>query len=137
MNVIIDAGPLIAFLDKREHYHDFAMQQVKKLQAPFFTCESVLSETFFLLQRANVSQQSLLELLNTDKIKIAFSYARHVNRVHKIVENYANLPASFADACLVSMYEDTREAKIFTLDTDFTVYRTDGGDPLSLIHPDV
>lgn len=106
------------------------------LEGPFYTCESVLSETFFLMQKPRNAPQRLLDLLETGKIKIPFSYSKHASRIREIMQTYANLPASFADACLVRMAETTTVGvKVFTLDTRFSIYRTSKGKPLSLIIP--
>jgi len=103
MSTIIDSGPLVAALDRRDQYHKFVVHRMEQLKAPFYTCESVLSETFFLLQRAHVSQRGFIEILTTDKIDVSYSYQDHVSRIQGIIKTYANLPASFADACLLQM----------------------------------
>lgn len=45
--IIIDTGPIVAFLDKNDAEHGFVLQQMSQLKAPFFTCESAISEAFF------------------------------------------------------------------------------------------
>ncbi len=45
---------------------------------------------------------------------------------------YADVPMSFADGCLVCMTEQT-ESTIFTLDSDFRVYRRRRNQPLQLV----
>jgi len=42
--VIIDTGPLVAFLNKRDTYHDWAYSQISILAPPIITSEAVLSE---------------------------------------------------------------------------------------------
>ncbi len=56
-------------------------------------------------------------------------------RVSEIINKYSNLPASFADACLVQMAENKSRCQIFTLDHHFTIYRTSKGKSFSLISP--
>ena len=48
--VIIDTGPIVAFLNKSDKYHEWAIIQFSQLIPPFFTCESVISEACFLLR---------------------------------------------------------------------------------------
>lgn len=48
---------------------------------------------------------------------------------------YADLPASVADISLVAMYETTNNSIIFTLDSDFLIYKNKSGEPLKLIAP--
>lgn len=135
MSILIDTSSIIAFLDKSEEHHHFVMQQMGSLKRPFYTCESVLSEAFFLLQKPRRAPQRLLELLESGKISVSFSYSKHASRVREIMQSYMDLPVSFADACLVCMYEMAHTATIFTLDNDFTIYCTSKGNPLSLIIP--
>ena len=44
-------------------------------------------------------------------------------------------PMSLADACLVRMAELYDEAAVLTLDSDFTIYRKNGGQVIPLIAP--
>lgn len=48
---------------------------------------------------------------------------------------YADLPASVADVSLVTLHETTGNSVIFTLDSDFLIYKTKTGEPLKLIAP--
>lgn len=113
MNVIVDTGPIVALLNKKDRYHGFVDEQMRSLQAPFYTCEAVI----------------------TEKIDSTFDYPKHKSRVHQIIQSYNKLPASFADACLVSMFDTTPNASIFTLDSDFNIYRNFTGNTIPLISP--
>jgi predicted nucleic acid-binding protein len=135
MNIIIDTGAIVALLDENDQYHSFVDHKMRELSPPFYSCEAVITESFFLLQRIPQGVKKLISLLETDKITIHLSYNKYSSNIHEIITKYANLPASFADACLVQIYEITRKAHIFTLDADFNIYRTPGGEPLSLITP--
>jgi uncharacterized protein len=48
--VIVDAGPLVAYLQKGDQDHDWAVEQFQWLHAPLLTCDAVLSEAFYLLR---------------------------------------------------------------------------------------
>ena len=50
MKVLLDTGPLVALLDRRESHHQWAVDQIKQLVPPLITCGAVLSEAFFLLR---------------------------------------------------------------------------------------
>lgn len=43
--------------------------------------------------------------------------------ITRLVRRYANVPMSLADACLVRLVELTPHATLFTLDSDFEIYR--------------
>lgn len=134
-NIIIDTGAIVALADRREQYHNWCKHQVAALAPPFFTCEAVLSESFHLLKNVPNGTKTLLGYLDKDLFKVRFSYNNRESQVKNILSKYGDLPASFADACLLGMYETTRGSKVFTLDDHFTIYRTSKGQLLSLIIP--
>jgi hypothetical protein len=47
----MDTGPLVAFLNRRDRHHGWTVKTVGGLQAPFLTCEAVLSEACFPLEK--------------------------------------------------------------------------------------
>jgi predicted nucleic acid-binding protein len=51
------------------------------------------------------------------------------------MQAYRGVPMSLADACLVCMVEEGASRKLFTLDSDFTVYRQHRHQPIPLIIP--
>ena len=56
-------------------------------------------------------------------------------RALALMQRYTNVPMPFADACLVALAENQPEARIFTLDRDFLVYRRHGSQSLALLAP--
>ena len=48
--VIVDAGPLVAAIDRRDRFHNWVTKEWAKLSPPLLTCEAVLSEACFLLR---------------------------------------------------------------------------------------
>jgi uncharacterized protein len=54
--------------------------------------------------------------------------------IRALMQRYANVPMSLADACLVRLAEMTG-LPICTLDADFSVYRAHGRRALTLISP--
>ncbi len=136
MTVLIDAGPLYALINRREHYHRWTTNQAAQLDPPLHTCEAVLSEAHFLLTRVHEGGIALNRMVEAGKIAVSFSYADHVARVHELMSDYANVPMSFADACLVRMAEiHTGGVRIFTTDDDFRIYRKHRHEPLDLLIP--
>jgi predicted nucleic acid-binding protein len=105
MQVVIDTGPLVASLHRDDQYHDWARQQAASLPRPFLTCEAVLTEAYFLLRTLPVAQQGLSGLLRDGLVQVPFHLAEEIDAVTDLMERYANVPMSFADACLVQMSE--------------------------------
>jgi predicted nucleic acid-binding protein len=132
---IVDTGPLVALLDRAEQYHGWAVEQVEQLDPPMLVCEPVLVESMFLLTRNPVAQDTILGLLEKGALRIAFHLEEHLSEVRALRRKYRDRPMSLADACLVRMAELFKQHLIFTIDSDFRVYRKHGRDPLKLIYP--
>lgn len=68
-------------------------------------------------------------------MKIGFSLSDHIEDIRALFRKYHDLPMSLADACLVRMAELHERHAVFTLDSDFRVYRKNGRDAIPLIAP--
>ena len=135
MRVILDTGPLVALLNQRDTYHQWAVEQGRSLRPPFFTCEAVIAEAHFLLSRFHLGSRHLNQLITSGKVDLSFAYAEHLEKVHHLMQVYENLPMSFADACIVRLAELHRNSRVLTLDSDFRIYRKHRNKPLNLILP--
>lgn len=137
MKVLIDTGPLISYFNRRDPWHRWVSQKMGTITDTLITCEAVLSESCFLLQREELSPAPIFKMIQQQvlDVKPLMDTIPAQKRIAEIIDTYDNLPVSFADACLVRMAETTRNARVFTLDTDFTIYRMSKGKPLSLISP--
>ena len=135
MTILIDAGPLYALINHREYYHRWATDRARQLKPPFYTCEAVISEAHHLLKKVYNGSRQLNELVETGRVVLAFSYADHIAHVNTLMDTYANVPMSFADACLVRMAERYGDGQIFTTDGDFRIYRKHQTEPLGVIVP--
>ena len=134
MRILLDTGPLVALLNRRDAFHVWSVEQAGILAPPFYTCEAVLAEAHFLLGGINQGNRRMIDLLDSGKIACASVAADHLERVGELMLTYANVPMSFADACLVCMAEQ-QDSTIFTLDSDFRVYRKKQKDLLLLLIP--
>ena len=134
--VILDTGPLVAFLDRRGRHHEWASAQWGLIRPPFLTCESVLAEACFLLAGKPGGLPLLFELLCRGMISLPFRLEDHAEAVAKLIEKYSNIPMSLADACLARMSELFPSGQVFTCDGDFRLYRKHGRQVIPLIAPD-
>jgi predicted nucleic acid-binding protein len=133
--VIIDTGPLVAFLVKHEVHHQWVVDQFQRLPAPFLTCESVLTEAFFLVRKLPRGTTRFFSLINSGLLDIDYSIIADGPSLDKLVQRYANVPMSLADACLVRLAQLHPQRAVFTLDQDFQIYRLDGRRPIPLLMP--
>lgn len=132
---IVDTGPLVAYLDRAERHHAWTVEQVRALDAPLLTCEPVLAEAMFLLSGLPKAQESLFDLLQKGAVRVAFQIGEHLEPLRALHHKYRDQPISLADACIVRMAELFERHRVFTLDSDFAVYRRNGREPLDLIFP--
>jgi predicted nucleic acid-binding protein len=135
MKIIADTSVIVAYLDKRDEWHDWTFEQMKILPAPYSVCESVITESCFLLDHLHNGKNNVLAMLKVGFLTIDFSLSDEVGAVQTLIKKYGNVPMSLADACLVRMSELTDNAKVFTLDNDFHIYRKNGKKKISLIIP--
>ena len=133
--IIIDTGPIVAYLRQNDSYHEWASEVTHSLKPPFHTCEPVLTESCFLLERGGGNADSLLELIERGLIVVTFKVSENVTRIRKLMTKYSNVPMSLADACLVVMSEDTENGCVFTLDSDFRIYRCRGRKVIPVLMP--
>lgn len=134
--VILDTGPLIAFLNKSDRYHEWAVMQFARLRPPFYTCEAVLSESCFLLRNYKKGSISIFQLLERELLKIPFNLQDEISAISILLNKYQNVPMSLADGCLVRMTEQITNSCICTLDSDFKIYRKDKRKVIPTLMPE-
>ena len=120
-SVLVDAGFLVALLSRRDFHHRWAVQQASENSLPWYTCEAVLSEAFHLLGERGAAGLSAMLLRRA--VAAAFNLDNSLEAVLRLLQKYASVPMSLADACLVRMSETVADPVVLTTDTDFRVYR--------------
>lgn len=133
--VLVDTGPLVAYVVREEAHHRWVRDVVQSVRAPLITCEAVLTEAFFLLQRVKRGGAALSSLINGGFVRTSFEASAEMSRVLALMAKYENVPMSFADACLVRMTELHDRATLLTLDSDFRVYRKNGRAVIKTLSP--
>ena len=132
-SVLVDAGFVIALLSRRDRHHRWAAAQSPGLPPPWKTCDAVLSEAFHLL--GPQGRPALSALLRRGAVVLAFDLADELDRVLSLMQKYADVPMSLADACLVRMSETHADPIILTTDTDFRIYRRHGRQVVPCLTP--
>jgi predicted nucleic acid-binding protein len=134
-SVVVDTGPLIAALDADETHHEWTRTQLESLRPPLLTCEAVLTEATFLLARVGADPGMIVHLITAGLLTIVPLFDENAEAITRLLRRYANVPMSLADACLVRIVERTPHASVFTLDSDFQIYRQKGRRRIPLIAP--
>ena len=133
--VLLDTGPLVAFLDRRDRYHPWARDRWGELEPPLITCESVISEACFLLRNIRGGRAAVLDLLSRRVVEVRFRLDEEVPAVAKLMAKYADAGISLADACLVRMSEQRADSAVFTVDRHFGIYRRHSRQVIPTICP--
>ena len=133
--LIVDTGALVALLDRSDYHHVWAVDCFKVLRPPLHTCESVLTEAWHLLGHAPGSRQVLSDFCREGILEVTFRLEDELSEVLALLKKYADTPMDFADACLVRMVENTAQPVVWTVDSDFRVYRRKNRRLIPLLAP--
>ncbi|CAN5582170.1 PIN domain-containing protein [soil metagenome] len=133
---IADTGVIVAFLDKRDSWHEWTNEQMRHLPVPFLTCEAVITEACFLVAHLSDGKEKVLKLVSSDVLQIDFSLSNEAEKIQTLLKKYKDVPMDFADACLVRMSELIENSFVFTVDGDFLIYRKHGRKQIPLVIPD-
>lgn len=133
--VVLDTGPLVAFLDRHDPLHAWACACIREFAEPMHTCEAVLSESLHLTEHCDAAGKIVFELLRSGGLSLAFDLDDHRETVSRLLAKYQDVPMSLADACLVRMSELHDRSRVFTVDADFKLYRRHGRQSIPLIYP--
>ena len=134
-SVIVDTGPIVALLDADDQYHAWVRAQFARLRPPLLSCEAVLTESCFLIARGGGDATDVLQLVERGVLSIAQLFDAEAASIARLMRRYRNVPMSLADACLVRLIELTSQATLFTLDSDFEIYRQKGRRLIPLLAP--
>jgi uncharacterized protein len=123
--VLVDAGPLVALLDRRDPAHDACVVALKTIRDPLVTVWPAFAETMYLLGRSRLAQKALWSRLETEALTLAALDETDAPRMRELMEKYRDLPMDLADAALVRVAERESLTEIFTLDRKhFSIYRS-------------
>jgi uncharacterized protein len=132
-NLLVDAGFLVALLSRRDTHHPWAVTQANQHAPPWRTCEAVLSEAFHLLGARGAP--ALWALLHRRAVLPNFDLNDDMEPVLKLLQKYADVPMSLADACLVRMTETLSDPRLLTTDSDFRIYRRHSRQVIPCVTP--
>jgi predicted nucleic acid-binding protein len=134
-SIIIDTGPIGALVDAGDQQHAWVKAQFARLRPPLLTCEAVLTESSFLIARAGGDVSAAVQLVERGVLSIAQLFDKEAASIARLMRRYEDVPISLADACLVRLVELTSQSTLFTLDSDFEIYRQKGRRLIPLLTP--
>lgn len=122
--VLVDAGPLVALLDRGDPHHGACRQALRSIREPLATVWPAFTEAMYLLSFSGDAQSALWEMLDTEALRLLPLDHTDAPRMRDLMRKYRHLPMDLADAALVRVAERERLRRIFTLDRrDFELYR--------------
>lgn len=133
--LLVDAGPLVAFLDASDQHHAWAADCFRAAPAPLLTCEAALAEAFHLLRKYRPAQQILLDWTSAGILRFPMGVESEAETIRALWLRYENVPMSLADACLVRLAELHPGSPVCTTDSDFSIYRLRRNQLIPVIHP--
>ena len=122
--VLVDAGPLVALLDRGDPRHQDCVAALSTLRAPLVTVWPALTEAMYLLGESWPAQKALWSRVETAALLLATLDEGDAPRMRELMEKYRDQPMDLADAALVRVAEREGLTDIFTLDRrHFSFYR--------------
>jgi uncharacterized protein len=120
---LIDAGPIIAFYNAKDHWHQAVVTFLKGFAGQFITTCPVISEAMYNLSPNRLVQNELLADLSKGLYSLMPFNQSDFVRIAELNLKYADLPGDFADLSLVVLAERLNISDIVSLDQDFDVYQ--------------
>ncbi len=130
MKAIADTGFLVAFADRRDRYHDWAVALASQVTEPLLSCEAVLAEAAYHLRNTAL----VLDMVREGLVVPALDLLQELPRLMRLAVRFAERKPDLADLCLVRLSELHPNHSVITVDVaDFRVYRRNQRELIPLI----
>ncbi|PWN06351.1 hypothetical protein DDZ15_11055 [Rhodohalobacter mucosus] len=133
--IFIDTGPMISLLNKRDSHHLWATQRLNQMDEPMTIVTASVTEVLFILKRMGVTAAHFFNWVDEGILVVENPYPEKKELIHRLYGKYSDIPVSFADICLLAAAYSNSNVSVFTLDSDFLLFRNSKGKPLDLISP--
>ncbi len=134
--MLTDAGPLIALFDEDDQFHAACNAVLHDLpHGPLVTTWPCLTEAMYLLHALGGYryQERLWRTLRDGRLVVLDITRDERSRMDPLMQKYQDVPMDFADASLIAVSELRKTRQIFTLDSDFHIYRLADGSVLEVV----
>ncbi len=132
MKGIADTGFIVAFANRNDRYHGWAVGVAREVREPLLVCEAVLAEAAFHLS----STAYVLSLVRDAMLRLVFDCARNLEQLADLAERYQDRSPDLADLCIIRMSELYPRYVVITIDeSDFRVYRRNRREVIPLLCP--
>ena len=132
MTGIADTGFLVAFANRKDRHHHWAVEVATRIDKALLTCDAVLAETAFHFQDSSLVLAKVQEGL----VHPQFQISEHLIRLAELANRYSEPKPDLADLCLIRLSELNPRLPVITTDVcDFRVYRRGRREIIPLLHP--
>ena len=122
-HVLVDAGALIALLDRDDSHHDACVDSLRGIREPLGTVWPAVAEAMHLLADVPQAPEALCDMIYDGAVQMLHVDPSDMPRVKQLMAKYRDRPMDFTDAALVCVAEREDLNTILTFDSDFHVYR--------------
>jgi uncharacterized protein len=131
MKGIADTGFIVAFGNRGDRHHNWAVEVARAIAEPLLTCEAVLAEAVFHLG----SSSYVLSLIQDEMLCVDFDFNSNLEQLKDLARRYHDRQPDLADLCLVRMSELHPRHLVITVDADFRVYRRNKRETIPTLYP--
>ena len=132
MKGIADTGFLVAFANRNDRHHDWALGVAARADAPLLTCEAVLAESAFHLRNTTV----VLDMIAEGLVRVGLDISAHLTQLSVLARRYADRHPDLADVCIIRLSELHPRHSVITVDeADFRIYRRNKREAIPLVCP--
>jgi uncharacterized protein len=132
---LIDTGPLVALVDRHQSTHARCVKAHESLPAPLVTTWPCLTEAMYFLEGLGgwQAQKILWQFIERQGVELHTASSAEITRIQALMGKYSNVPMGLADASLVAAAESKKIRRVFTLDSDFSIYRALDKEPFEVV----
>lgn len=132
--VILDTGPLVAWLCPRDEHHAWVREAFREVVPGSIICEAVLTETCHLAAKEGLERGRVLEFIRRLRLLVV-PLGSELEAISHLLHRYADTPMDFADACVVRLAEQFPDTTVCTTDGHFQFFRKHQREPILLLAP--
>lgn len=135
--VLVDAGALVELVDKDQPQNGACRAIAATLPLPLVITWAVHTEAMYLVFGLGgwPMQRDLWGYVLNGVVRLHTAGEAETLRIMDLMEQYRDRPMDLADATLVAAAETLETRRVFTLDSDFYIYRPRQSGAFEVVGP--
>ncbi len=86
--VLVDAGPLVAILNRRDRHHRTCIEVLKQIRQPLLSTWMPVTEAMYLLDFSIAAQGALLEMIERGALQVLELVREDLAAMHELMRKY-------------------------------------------------